>query len=58
MPRGTKLRNIRIDDERWEAFGEIAEQRETDRTAMIREWIDELRGVMTPPTQPAMRRPR
>lgn len=51
MPRGTKLRNIRIDDERWEAFGEIAEQRETDRTAMIREWIDELRGVTTPPAQ-------
>jgi len=43
MPRGTTLRNVRIDDERWHALGKIAEENETDRSAMIREWIDELR---------------
>lgn len=56
--RGTTHRNIRIDDERWAAFGEIAEERGTDRSAMVRAWIDELRGVTTPPAQRATQRPR
>lgn len=40
MPRGTTLRNIRVDNDRWQAFGEKTERDGTDRSAMIRDWID------------------
>lgn len=54
MARGTTLRNIRIDDERWQALGEIAADNDTDRSAMIRDWIDSLRAdVMPPPARSA-----
>lgn len=41
MPRGTTLRNVRIDDERWEALREIAEEGATTRSELIRDMIDE-----------------
>jgi predicted transcriptional regulator len=41
MSRGTTLRNIRLDDERWNALGAIAEAEGTDRTALLRDLIDE-----------------
>lgn len=40
MPRGTTLRNVRIDDERWDALGEAAEAEGSDRSAVIRDMID------------------
>lgn len=40
MPRGTTLRNIRIDDDRWNALREAAEQRGTDASKVIRDMID------------------
>lgn len=43
MPRGTTLRNIRVDDERWHFLREYAEARNTDRSALFRDWIDSLR---------------
>lgn len=42
MPRGTTLRNVRIDDDRWKRLGEYAESHDTDRSALIRDMIDEL----------------
>lgn len=39
-PRGTTLRNVRIDDERWEALGVLAEAEDTDRSKLIRDMID------------------
>lgn len=39
-PRGTTLRNVRIDDERWEALGDAAEAEGRDRSAVIRDLID------------------
>lgn len=41
MGRGTTLRNVRIDDERWEALGAAAGAEGRDRSAVIRELIDE-----------------
>ena len=40
MPRGTTLRNVRIDDERWDALGEAATAEGRDRSAVIRDMID------------------
>lgn len=40
-PRGTTLRNVRIDDDRWQALGELATDEGTDRSALIRQMIDE-----------------
>lgn len=40
MPRGTTLRNIRIDDERWNALREAAEEQGTDASKVIRDMID------------------
>lgn len=42
MPRGTTLRNVRIDDARWDALGEVAEEQATDRSKLIRDMIDVL----------------
>lgn len=50
MPgKGTTLRNIRIDDERWDALGEVAEAEGTDRSALIRAMIDEKVAITPPP---------
>lgn len=40
MARGTTLRNVRIDDGRWKALGEVAGARDTDRSKLIRDMID------------------
>jgi hypothetical protein len=40
MPRGTTLRNVRIDDDRWNALRDAAEQQGTDASKVIREMID------------------
>lgn len=40
MARGTTLRSIRIDDDRWVALGEAAEAEGRDRSAVIRDMID------------------
>lgn len=32
----TPLRNVRVDDDLWERLGEVADQQETDRSAIIR----------------------
>lgn len=42
MPRGTTLRNVRIDDARWVALGEVADEEGTDRSKLIRDMIDAL----------------
>jgi hypothetical protein len=49
MPRGTTLRNIRVDDERWTFLDEYAKAHGTDRSALFREWIDSLRADVMPP---------
>lgn len=41
MARGTTLRNVRIDDGRWEALGAAAAAEGTDRSKLIRDMIDE-----------------
>lgn len=40
MPRGTTLRNVRIDDERWEALRAAAQEQGTDASKVIRDLID------------------
>lgn len=40
MPRGTTLRNVRVDDARWNALREAAEQQGTDASKVIRDMID------------------
>lgn len=57
MPRGTTLRNIRIDDARWDTLGEIAAAECKDRSALVRDMIDVLIDgydwdAITPPTDP------
>ena len=42
MSRGTKMRNVRVDDARWAALGDIAERDGKDRSALIRDMIDQL----------------
>lgn len=39
-PRGTTLRNVRIDDERWDWLGRAADAEGTDRSKLIRDMID------------------
>lgn len=47
-PKGTTLRNVRIDDERWTALLDIAKEHGLkDRSELIRAWIDGR--VMPPP---------
>lgn len=41
MSRGTKLRHVRLDDAMWEAFGQIAESRGTNRAALLRAYIEQ-----------------
>lgn len=41
MARGTTLRNVRIDDERWAALGDAAAAEGRDRSAVIRDLVDE-----------------
>lgn len=48
----TPLRNVRIDDERWEWLGRAAQAEGSDRSALIRGMIDVyLEGLddITPP---------
>lgn len=52
-PKGTTLRNIRIDDDRWDALGEAAAIEGRDRSAVIRDLIDEY---LMPPPDPQSRR--
>lgn len=40
MPRGTTLRNVRVDDDRWEALEKAAAAADLDRSAVIRALID------------------
>jgi predicted transcriptional regulator len=40
--RGTARQTIRVDELRWERLGEIAEKRGTDRSALIRDKIDQI----------------
>lgn len=51
MPRGTTLRNVRIDDDRWNALGEAAQAEGRDRSAVIRDLVDEY--LMRPPDRSA-----
>lgn len=51
MARGTTLRNVRIDDDRWQALGEVADRIDSDRSAIIRDLIDEY--LMRPPARSA-----
>lgn len=39
-PRGTTLRNVRIDDERWQEFLEACAEEGTNASAQIRAMID------------------
>lgn len=39
-PRGTTLRNVRIDEQRWEAFKEACADEGTDASKQIRDMID------------------
>lgn len=48
MPRGTTLRNVRLDDDRWQALGDAAEAEGKDRSKLIRDMIDVyLEGLET-----------
>jgi hypothetical protein len=40
MPRGTTLRNVRVDDDRWDALETAAAADALDRSAAIRALID------------------
>lgn len=40
MPRGTTLRNVRIDGERWDAFAAAVAADSLDRSTAIRALID------------------
>lgn len=49
MPRGTKLRNFRCDDERWSSFVNACAERGTDASKQIRDLIDEWLLMPPPP---------
>lgn len=38
----TPLRNVRIDDDRWAALDDIAKAEGSDRSALLRDAIDQL----------------
>lgn len=51
MGRGTTLRNVRIDDERWEGLLVVAEAEGSDRSQVIRDMIDvklDAHGIAPP----------
>ena len=51
MPPGTRLRNFRCDDERWQAFLAACRQESTDASAQIRDMIDlwlDAQGIAPP----------
>lgn len=51
--RGTARQTFRYDDDKWKAVGDAATAAGTDRTAMIRDFLDWSMGL---PTAPAPQR--
>lgn len=56
MPRGTKLRSVRIDDDLWGRVAAAAEARDTDRSEVVRAALERALGLATfmrpPPRSP------
>lgn len=51
MSRGTPLKCIRVPDDVWARFGELAEANGTTRTALLREWITKYVERQKPDTR-------